>query len=77
MDEANNGQTMPDAPPYNPLFLAGTPSAAGTPRPSGASNAPDTSPLRGLTARRALGMSTPRTPQRIPLFARELTRFVL
>ncbi|TFK32059.1 cell division control protein 54 [Crucibulum laeve] len=59
-------QSMPEAPPVNPLFLAGTPSAAGTPARQRYSNAPEGTPLRGATARRALGMST---PKRTPLFA--------
>lgn len=55
----------------NPLFLAGTPSTnAGTPaRPRGNQSVAGSSPLRGITAKRALGLSTPK--QR-PLFAREL-----
>ncbi|KAF8211389.1 MCM-domain-containing protein [Mycena galopus ATCC 62051] len=56
-------QTMPDAPPINPLFLAGTPSAAGTPSRLLASDGG--TPLQGLMARRAVGMST---PKRTPLF---------
>ncbi|EJF61824.1 MCM-domain-containing protein [Dichomitus squalens LYAD-421 SS1] len=48
-------QSMPNAPPRGPLFLEGTPSAAGTPQHS-------------TVARRALGMSTPRR-QQTPLFA--------
>ncbi len=55
----DGGQSMSQAPPAEPLFLAGTPSTqAGT-------------PLRGVVARRAVGMySTPRR-NRTPLFARE------
>jgi hypothetical protein len=55
----HGGQSMSQAPPADPLFLAGTPSTqAGT-------------PLRGMVARRAVGMhSTPRRSGR-PLFARE------
>jgi DNA replication licensing factor MCM4 len=55
----DGGQSMSQAPPADPLFLAGTPSTqAGT-------------PLRGVVARRAVGMySTPRR-SRTPLFARE------
>lgn len=56
-------QSMPEAPPRDPLFLAGTPSVTGTPvrRYNDYS-----SPLRGATARRALGMNTPK------LFARRI-----
>ncbi|PPQ92538.1 hypothetical protein CVT25_010371 [Psilocybe cyanescens] len=57
-------QTFPNAPPAQPLFLAGTPSVAGTPASQRYSN-PTTSPLRGATARRAVGLST---PKRTPLF---------
>lgn len=55
----DGGQSMSQAPPADPLFLLGTPSTqAGT-------------PLRGVVARRAVGMySTPRR-NRTPLFARE------
>ena len=55
----HGGQSMSQAPPPDPLFLAGTPSTlAGT-------------PLRGVVARRAVGMhSTPRRSGQ-PLFARE------
>lgn len=59
-------QSVPIAPPANPLFLASTPSAAGTPARQ-QQNMPYETPLRGVTARRALGMST---PKRTPLFAR-------
>ncbi|KAJ7368041.1 cell division control protein 54 [Mycena albidolilacea] len=60
------GQTMPDAPPMNPLFLAGTPSAAGTPsRPMDSDDGPLDTPLQNLMARRAVGLST---PKRTPLF---------
>ncbi|KAG6816290.1 hypothetical protein H0H87_007233 [Tephrocybe sp. NHM501043] len=54
------------APQQEPLFLAGTPSVAGTPTRRWGSNAPDSSPLRGVTARRAVGLGT---PKRTPLFA--------
>jgi hypothetical protein len=59
------GQSMSQAPPADPLFLAGTPSTqAGT-------------PLRGVVARRAVGMnSTPRRSGR-PLFAREYILYIL
>ena len=61
-----HGQSMSQAPPppADPLFLTGTPSTqAGT-------------PLRGMVARRAVGMdSTPRrNVARSPLFAREWSR---
>ncbi|KAJ3562215.1 hypothetical protein NP233_g9712 [Leucocoprinus birnbaumii] len=56
-------QSVPTAPPANPLFLASTPSAAGTP---GRRAGPPETPMRGIAARRALGMATPR---RTPLFA--------
>ena len=57
------GQSMSQAPPVGPLFLAGTPSTqAGT-------------PIRGVVARRAVGMnSTPRR-NRTPLFARKCLHF--
>ncbi|KNZ72799.1 DNA replication licensing factor mcm4, partial [Termitomyces sp. J132] len=49
-----------------PLFLAGTPSVTGTPVRRSGSNAPGSSPLRGMMARRALGLNT---PKKTPLFA--------
>ena len=53
------------------LFLEGTPSVAGTPaRQRYAASAAASSPLAGIAARRAVGMSTPRRPPRTPLFAR-------
>ena len=71
-DGAAAEQSMPDAPlPGNPLFLPATPSAAGTPAQQRYSNAPDSTPLRGVMARRALGMQT---PKRTPLFMRKKTR---
>lgn len=61
MNDAAAEQSMPDAPPPgNPLFLPATPSAAGTPAHQRYSNAPDSTPLRGVIARRALGMQTPK-----------------
>jgi len=56
-------QTMPNAPPRQPLFDPGTPSTTrGTPRKGGVPSTP------GITARRALGMSTPKSAPRTPLF---------
>ncbi|KAG2007180.1 ATP dependent DNA helicase [Coprinopsis cinerea AmutBmut pab1-1] len=65
--EMEDGTAGPAAPssPANPLFLPGTPSAAGTPARQRASAAPNSTPLRGSVARRALGMAT---PKRTPLF---------
>ena len=55
----HGGQSMSQAPPADPLFLAGTPSTQAN------------TPLRGVVARRAVGMhSTPRRTG-LPLFARE------
>ena len=69
--EAAAEQSMPaDAPPLAPLFLPATPSAAGTPARQQHSNASDSTPLRGVMARRALGMQT---PKRTPLFMRKKT----
>ena len=66
-------QSMPDAPPPgNTLFLQATPSAAGTPARHQYSDAPDNTPLRGIMARRALGMQT---PKRTPLFMRKKTTY--
>lgn len=58
-----------------PLFLAGTPSTnAGTPaRTRGSQSIAGSSPLRNITARRAVGLSTPK--QR-PLFARKYLIFL-
>lgn len=56
-------QSMPNAPPRQPLFDPGTPSTTrGTPRKGGVPSTP------GITARRALGMSTPKSAPRTPLF---------
>ena len=74
-DETVAEQSMPDAPPAgHPLFLAATPSAAGTPARQRYSNAPNSTPLSGVTARRALGMQT---PKRTPLFIRKKTTYNL
>ncbi|KAG6850178.1 hypothetical protein H0H93_016858 [Arthromyces matolae] len=54
-----------DSHQQEPLFLAGTPSVGGTPARY-PSNVPTSSPMRGVTARRALGLTT---PKRTPLFA--------
>lgn len=55
-----------------PLFLPGTPSAAGTPARHRGSDAPGSDVFRGAVARRAVGM--PATPRRggDPLFLGEL-----
>lgn len=55
-----------------PLFLPGTPSAAGTPARHRGSNAPGSDVFRGAVARRAVGF--PATPRRggDPLFLGEL-----
>jgi DNA replication licensing factor MCM4 len=45
-----------------PLFLPSTPSVAGTPRRRTGGSTANNTPTRGVTARRALGMSTPRRP---------------
>lgn len=69
MDDGTLDEPGLNAPPaQQPLFLAGTPSVSGTPARRWGSNAPDSTPLQGATARRAVGMST---PQRTPLFAGE------
>ncbi|KAF9485740.1 cell division control protein 54 [Pholiota conissans] len=61
-DTSGAGQS---APPAAPLFLAGTPSTtAGTPRRRNEIPA-TSSPLRSMTARRAVGLTT---PKRTPLF---------
>jgi len=56
-------QSMPNAPPRQPLFDPGTPSTTrGTPRKNAVPSTP------GVMARRALGMSTPKSTPRTPLF---------
>ncbi|KAK7049821.1 MCM DNA helicase complex subunit [Paramarasmius palmivorus] len=65
MENGAEDNTNTDA-PQEPLFLAGTPSASGTPsRRSVFANPATSSPLRNVAARRAVGLSTPR---RAPLF---------
>ncbi|KAF9016573.1 cell division control protein 54 [Hymenopellis radicata] len=49
----------------NPLFLQGTPSAAGSPSKRRQQSASFATPMSGMVARRALGM---KTPNRTPLF---------
>jgi hypothetical protein len=63
--------SVPHAPPrqQTPLFHAASPSVSGTPRHLPGSSIYGSSPIRGLTARRAVGMDTPRRHQE-PLFAR-------
>ncbi|KAF8624729.1 hypothetical protein AX17_007060 [Amanita inopinata Kibby_2008] len=66
MDDNTIGeQSMPEAPPPVPLFLA---SPASTPARPRRNDAPDSTPLRGVMARRALGLTTPMRPK-TPLFA--------
>ena len=60
-EQAGGEQSMSNAPPIDPLFLAATPQ--GTPMRTPASSA---------VARRALGMTT---PKRTPLFNGELWSF--
>ena len=56
-------QSMPNAPPRQPLFEPTTPSTTrGTPRKSAVPSTP------GIMARRALGMTTPKSAPRTPLF---------
>lgn len=63
---------MQDADQPQPLFLAGTPSVAGTParRGRGESGTVTGTPT-SIMARRAMGMSTPKRAPRTPLFARK------
>ncbi|KAI5994189.1 hypothetical protein EDD15DRAFT_2262138 [Pisolithus albus] len=63
-DGSTEEQSMSIAPQR--LFLEGTPSAAGTPARQ---RYEATSPLTGIAARRAVGLSTPRRQPRTPLFA--------
>ncbi|KAI0795486.1 MCM2/3/5 family-domain-containing protein [Abortiporus biennis] len=64
------GESMPNAPPpHQPLFLAGTPSASGTPsRRRNVDFSDPATPLSSVMARRAVGMNTPK--RNSPLFAR-------
>jgi DNA replication licensing factor MCM4 len=67
MGDGTVEESMPNAPPIQePLFLAASPSTAGTPAHRWGSNAPQSSPLRGIIARRAVGLST---PKKTPLFS--------
>ncbi|KAI0696530.1 MCM2/3/5 family-domain-containing protein [Cytidiella melzeri] len=64
--EMQDDQTLPTVRRPQPLFLASTPSAKGTPsRRDDVGSSPSATP--GLMARRAVGLSTPR--RRTPLFA--------
>ncbi|KAG1814176.1 MCM-domain-containing protein [Suillus variegatus] len=72
MDGPQDGtidQSLSIAPPPQRLFLPGTPSAAGTPARQRYANSVTATPMSGIAARRALGMSTPRRAPRTPLFA--------
>ncbi|KAL0565914.1 MCM DNA helicase complex subunit [Marasmius crinis-equi] len=65
MQEEEENQTNGGQAP-EPLFLSGTPStSAGTPSRSRRGDPMTSSPLRSVTARRAMGLST---PKRAPLF---------
>lgn len=62
-EEESAEQSMPDAPRRVPLFDPATPSTTrGTPRKSAVPSTP------GIMARRALGVSTPKSASRTPLF---------
>lgn len=62
-EEESAEQSMPNAPRREPLFDPGTPSTVeGTPRKGAVPSTP------GIMARRALGMSTPKSASRTPLF---------
>lgn len=72
MDGPQDGtidQSLSIAPPPQRLFLPGTPSAAGTPTRQRYANSVAATPMSGIAARRALGMTTPRRAPRTPLFA--------
>jgi DNA replication licensing factor MCM4 len=62
MEDGTAEESMPNAPPAQPLFFAGTPSVAAT-------SVAGTPRRDGVVARRALGMTT---PKRTPLFNGEL-----
>lgn len=67
-EEGSAEQSMLNAPPRQPLFDPPTPSTTGgTPRKSAAPSTP------GIMARRALGMSTPKSAPRTPLFEGKAT----
>jgi len=64
-------QSLSIAPPPQRLFLQGTPSAAGTPVRQRYANSVASTPMSGVAARRALGLSTPRRAPQTPLFVRK------
>ena len=67
-EEESAEQSMPGAPQRLPLFDPATPSTTGgTPRKSAVPSTP------GIMARRALGMSTPKSAPRTPLFEGAVT----
>jgi DNA replication licensing factor MCM4 len=68
MDNVDVEQSMANAPPAEPLFLAGAASPATPASNRSFHNSPYRTPLASAVARRALGMST---PKKTPLFARE------
>jgi DNA replication licensing factor MCM4 len=74
--EGTIGQSLSIAPPPQRLFLPGTPSAAGTPARQRYANSVAATPMSGVTARRALGMSTPRRAPQTPLFVRKCLLYV-
>ena len=63
-DGTNGEQSMPNAPPVQPLFFPGTPTTPAS-RRGQSMNAMPSSPIGSAVARRALGMTT---PKRTPLF---------
>jgi DNA replication licensing factor MCM4 len=70
MDDVDGGveQSMANAPPPEPLFLAGAASPATPASNRSNRNSPYRTPLASAVARRALGMTT---PKKTPLFARQ------